>query len=369
MILTTKVIPRHARVLVIRLDEIGDLVLTTPFLRELHTFQPDAWISLIVKPGVANLFKNCPYINDLLPLSPRQERWPRQALNWLRLWRFARKSVTPRAFDLALLPRWGIDSSPARHVAAFAGIPRRVAFRQSLGACWSARFANETVDSPSLEHSVTKHLAMLRHLGHAPTSDALELWMSRDDRETARQRLIPILAVHDNTPLIAIAPGALQASKRWPWERYVAVMQAVHAATKARFVLIGDSFDHEWLAQASTIPSLSVLNLAGQTTLRQTAALLEHCTLYLGNDTGPLHLAAAVHRPVVGVYSVAATSTGPCAAARFAPWQVPHRILQPLSALAPCAEACSAHEPHCILAVQPDDVARAVLRLLQERPS
>jgi heptosyltransferase-2 len=117
------------KVLIVRLDEIGDVVMTTPFLRELRRNLPDAWITLVVKPAVYNLVERCPYVNEVLVydwntkhrlLKPLQRHWRALQLAWKHLWK--------RRFDLAILPRWDVDSYHGSFVLYFSGAPWRVGY-------------------------------------------------------------------------------------------------------------------------------------------------------------------------------------------------------------------------------------------------
>jgi len=113
------------------------------------------------------------------------------------------------------------------------------------------------------------------------------------------------------------------------------------------------------------------INTAGRTTLRQAAALMQRCALYVGNDTGPMHLAAAAGLRVVEIscHPRDGSRAHPQSPARFGPWRVPHAILQPHAPTAPCTNTCIAEAPHCILNVQVDSVKDAVERLLGCRTS
>lgn len=351
------------RVCVIRLDEIGDMVLMSPFFRELRRALPDAWITALVKPAVANLMETCPHVNEVLTVSQPMARGCRQAVTWLRLIAFAHRQLRPRRFAAVLLPRWGRDASPARHLALLSGAPRRVAYRQSTAPCFSARFVNEWLDSPALGHSVTKNLDFLRHLGIVPQDDRLETWLTSADRAMADKF---IEGMPRRAPRIAVAACAIHPWKRWPENRFAEVVEELQRQRGAGFVLIGDQHDRSRLAGYPAFAEPGVLNLAGRTTLRQTAAILERCQLCIGNDSGPVHLAAAAGTPVVEVTPFPASDVSQDSPRCFHPWGVPFRILHPPSESKPSTEPAAPATARGMGSITPEQVLQATHALLKE---
>jgi heptosyltransferase-2 len=101
------------RILVLRLDGIGDIVLTSPFLRQVRRAWPDAWITLVVLPYVANIVQNCPYINEVLVFDPEVSGRVGMLRLHLRAISFAVRKLLPRNFDLSINPRWGTPNRNA----------------------------------------------------------------------------------------------------------------------------------------------------------------------------------------------------------------------------------------------------------------
>jgi ADP-heptose:LPS heptosyltransferase len=353
-------------ILVLRLDEIGDVVMTSPFLRELRRNAPRAWITLVVKPEIVNLVERCPYVNEVLAFDPRAlglyaplELHRRTlVLAWKRLWR--------RHFDLALLPRSGADYCHAAFLAYFSGATRRVGFGRRG---WDAEppirtdydaLLTDVLDCRREMHEVERNLQLLRTLGGRVESTALELWSGPEDEAVASDWL-----ADSHRRLVAFGPGGAQERKRWPMARFIALGRWLAREYDVRMVVIGGKTDQSAGAALSDALGDRVIDLTGRTTLRQAAAVLRECALYVGNDTGPMHLAAAVGTPVV-VISCHPRNAKPFflnSPERFGPWGVPAFVLQP-ALRAPCAETCSADRPHCILSLTAEQVSDAVKVLL-----
>jgi heptosyltransferase-2 len=193
------------------------------------------------------------------------------------------------------------------------------------------------------------------------------LWLDPKERSLAQK----LLAQHGMAPddgLIALGPGAGLPKKCWPVERFVELGRVLVGEYDARFVVVGGPQDsHLGVRLENELGSGRVLNLAGRATLRQTAAVLERCCLTVSNDTGPMHLAAAVGSAVVEIawHACGGSAADPDSPARFHPWGVPHIVVQPKHATGPCRDSCESSEPHCILGIQPDQVFEAVRRLVR----
>lgn len=355
------------RILVVRLDEIGDVVMTSPFLRELRRNAPRAWITMLVKPEMVNLVERCPYVNEVLAFDPRARglyaplELHRRALvlAWKRLWR--------RRFDLALLPRSGADYYHAAFLAYFSGATRRVGFGRRG---WDAAppmevdydaLLTEVLDCPGEMHEVERNLHLLRALGGSVESTALECWLSPEDEATASDWLSD-----SRRRFVAFGPGGAQERKRWPTDRFIALGRWLTREYDVRLAVIGGKGDQPAGAALSDALGDRAIDLTGRTTLRQAAAALRECALYVGNDTGTMHLAAAVGTPVAAI-SCHSRNARPFflnSPERFGPWRVRAFVLQP-PLRAPCSETCTADRPHCILGVTVAQVSDAVKVLLE----
>jgi heptosyltransferase-2 len=359
-------------ILIVRLDEIGDVVLTTPFLRELRRNAPYAWITLVVQPQTANVVENCPYVNEILTLDlsfrgltagtrRRHIRAFRLAVG--RLWR--------RRFALAVIPRWGVDYHDGTFLAYLSGARRRVAYSEGVSGrkrqfnAGFDRMLTDVISDENAKHEVEHNLDVVRFLGGDVTDARLELWLDQQDRSFAA-RLFAEQAITPGDPLVAFAPGARFGRKQWPIERFAELGRLLLAEYQPYLVVVGGPDDRPLGERLEAELGARVINVAGRTTLRQTAAVLERCCLTVSNDSGPMHLAAAAGSAVVEIawHACGGSSRDPDSPARFHPWGVPHVVVQPEHATDPCLDSCESREPHCILGVKTSKVWAAVRGLL-----
>jgi len=378
---------RHARasdlavgdarsILVVRLDAIGDLVLMSPFLRELRRSNPVTWITLVVDPRFVNLMELCPHVNAVLTFDPQYPGRTGLLGLHFRALRLARVHLWPRRFDLALLPRWDVDDYHSAFVAYFSGAPCRIGYSENVSPM--KQRMNRDLDSlftrtlfaHAPKHEVERNLDFLREVGGMVTDDHLELWLSEEDREAARAALAS-RGVTGGDLLIGIAPGAGHPKRLWPLGRFIEVGRFLVQELGARLLIVGGPEDRELAFRLQQKLGAAAFSFAGETTLRQTAALLEHAQLMVANDSGPMHLAAAAGAAVVEIscHPVGAGQSHPNSPVRFHPWTAEYLALQPEKPSEPCSSACNWYEPHCILGVSVDAVHEAARTLLQRRQS
>jgi heptosyltransferase-2 len=310
-------------IFVIKLDEIGDFVLATPFLRELRRNAPRARITLIVKPAVLNLAETCPYVDAVLAYNGQTRglrAW--QLRRQWRAWRLARRELRPQQGDVAVIPRWGEDAYNATHLARYSGARAIIAYTEQTTAAKRAmnrgydQLITHPVPATAPAHEVEHNLNLIRSFGGTIKDTALELTLTEADRAFAAT------ALPAEKTFAALAPGKLDPARRWPADRFAALARWLQETHGLMPIVLGDAND----------PALpGTLDLRGRTTLRQAAAVLARCRLFVGNDSGLMHLAAAVGTR--GVELSAFRSGGDpehdSSPARFHPWDLTHRVVQP----------------------------------------
>ena len=348
-------------VLVIKLDRIGDLILASPFFRELRRNFPDATITAVTSAESHPLLRSCPYVDHAVPASVN----PFDILAARRLARSLRDRFGSP--DLAVIPRYCVDLYGAAWISFFSAAPIRLAFSESATAR-KARvnrgadvLFTDLIFSKEARHEIDRNLDLLRHLGLNVTDDRLEIWSSESEKREADSMLAP--KANRNVPLVAVGLGASQAKKMWPVERYASVCRTLHSATGAQFVVMGSRSETSLLDRFSQLLGDTVA-VSGAVSLGTVAAIFGRCSLFLGNDSAQKHIAAAVGIPVVELTCHPAAGDPGEGPVRFRAWGVPHIVLQPPVATKPCHAGCEAMTPHCILDITVSDVERSATTLL-----
>jgi ADP-heptose:LPS heptosyltransferase len=349
---------------VLRLDRIGDLILTGPFLVELRAAYPDAHIVLAVTTTVAPLARRLPLVDEILTTPDRKTRWFGRVRRMVVRYRLTRALRRQRP-DLIIVPRWDFDHYGALEIVRRVGAPVSVGFAEAAKRLPSKVFTR-VVDAPAGEPEALKPLRLLP-VGHHRDWPELEhpRWYSEEDVRAA-----DALLASANGPLIIFGIGADEARKTWPAERFAQSAITLCADFGAVAVVVG-SRDEGPAATRFAAMAPNCVNLVGATSLPVAAAVIARSALYVGNDSGPMHMAAAAGVPVVEI-SCHPRSGGPehrYSPARFGPRPGPAALLQPAVPAAGCGPSCSAREPHCILATSVEEVVSAGRQLLSAVPS
>ena len=359
------------RVLVVRLDEIGDAVMNVPFLRAMRRLFPDAHITAIMRPAAASLLASCPYVDTLVALPGPAYGASRVPGRYLRALQLARAHFPRERYDLAVVPRWEVDKYFATSVAYWSGARWRVGYSEHVSLekeiknrGWD-RLLTHALPGGHGTHEVRRALAIAEYLGAQTDDDALELWTTPED-EAAADRLLADAGVAAGAPLVALAPGAGLPRRQWPASRFADVGRRLHARDGLGTMVLGGPEDRQLGESIAAQVGPGAVSVAGRAGLRETAALLRRCRLFVGNDSGPMHLAAAVGTPVVAVscHPLGGDPEHHNAPERFGPWGVSSIVVRPDAARSPCSSGCDRDEPHCILGVSLEAVTSAATTLL-----
>jgi lipopolysaccharide heptosyltransferase I len=292
------------RILVVRLSAIGDTIQTMPVACALRDRFPQAFLAWAVESRAAALVRGHPAIDELIELPRGWLQSPGGAWRLRRRLRAMRFDVT---VDVQSLTKSAI-------LARLTGAPRRIGFGHPGGRELSRWFNNERVD-PKAAHVVDCYLELLRPLGIESPTVRFDVPERDEDRATA-DAMIRQLAV--DAGFAMVTPGAGWPSKLWPADRYSAVIRHLHASWGLPTVVVWAGGSERLLAERITVSAAPAARVSPPTTLPQLASLARRARLFLGSDTGPLHLAAAVDTPCVGLY-------GPWPASRHGPYG-PHNI-------------------------------------------
>jgi ADP-heptose:LPS heptosyltransferase len=365
--------PRN--ILVVKLDEIGDFVLASPFLRELKRSFPSASITLVVPPTSAPLAEFCPYATVKLVFEPEAFGLITTEGRVLAALLFA-KRLQAAQFDLAIIPRWGPDLYASYHIVCGSRVQRIIGYTRTFTSVGNSLLSKTerrgavVLCHETPEHEALRNLRLLEAAGGSVQSDDLEVWLSADDRRRVDVWLTrhTSRAVSRDRGLVAFGIGAGDDPRRWPEDRFAELSRHLVVEFGVRVVLIGGGQDD--IRRANAIIRLAqnsaLLNAVGEFNLRETAALLERCQLFIGNDSGPMHLAAAVHIPVVEICGLPLDQdlghgNSPT---RFGPWGVPSTVVRPLSEDIRRKHESTNGAPLRINSISVAEVAKAAARFL-----
>ncbi len=343
------------RVLVHLVGNVGDVVVAAPMLQALGRRYPDAGIELLTSagrganPGAAEVLRGFDHLQTIRHYDVDRVKRPKD------LWRLVRELRKARPDLVVLCPtslntwRQGVRNLAfarligPRHVVGV-GVPT---IRWALGSQVRVR--------RYFPHESQRYLGLIRELG---IPDDRRPTVFGDLEPESKQR------IDDVTPagrFVAVCPGGKQVPHRWPESRFVAVVAELTARTDVRFVAVGNEAERDLCERVLAPAGDRAHNAAGSLDLRETTELLGRGALLLTNDTGPMHLAAAVGTPVVAVFG------GAMPPGRWFPWVAGATVIR---AEAACLECLGRPDrPHCVDRIGTGVVLEACLRAIDASPA
>jgi len=338
------------KVLIIELWGIGDLVMASSVFNSLKRSLPGAQVSLLCRPVAQELFLGNGLIDGFfvfdfpwLGFSGKYRFWN---WDWPALLRIIQRLRKER-FDLVLDARGDVRNNFLSYI---------IGGRRRAGYTWTggAFFLTDPLNGFRQAHRVEAWLNLLRHLNIAFESPRPALFVTEQERHW-QEEFCASVGISRNDIVVGIHPGAGRKSRRWPLEKFIEVARIAEEKHKARVVFFLDPDIEE-----SGFPEKNGFILA-RPTLRQLLALTQRTDLFIGNDSGPMHIAAAFDRPVVAIF-------GPGDFKRIGPYGERCSIVAKEGFVCrPCYDSCRFSRQLCIDAIEVKDVAEQVARQLRGR--
>ena len=350
----------NEKILVRGVNWIGDAVMTLPALRSLKKVFPESRLSLLVKPSVAPIFEKSPFIDEVILYEEKGFIGKLRLARRLKKDRFSRAILLQNAFDAAL-------------ISFLAGIPERSGYdRDGRGRLLTRAIPYDSDDRKV--HHVDYYLNLLGASGMAV--EYLRPWirLALEERLSARKRF-----ADSRRPVLGINAGAAYGSaKRWLPQGFAEVADWFIRDTGGTAVIFGGAAERwitdeiekklrhllrEGSGSRADVGSGTLLNLTGKTSLRELIGLISECDVFLGNDSGPMHIAYAVGTPVVALFgSTDPDLTGPLGKG--------DSVLRADLECSPCFErTCRKNELQCMNGISSDDVYLAIREKLPGAPA
>lgn len=323
---------------------MGDVLLATPFIRQLRRRFPASRIDFLVEDKFAEILRFNPHVSSVIEYQKSSSS-------------ISNGTFSTSKYDVVIDLQKNLRSRKIR-----ANLSENIL---SIDKSRLKKFALVQFKW-NLYHEIQpiaeKYRATARSIGVEDDGDGLELWLP----EEASQKIYPptkrnVSALKNK---IAIAPGAHHATKRWLPERFAETAFVLSQKFQTEIILLGGKEDRELcsILQKNIPAGVKVWDFSGATSISETARHLDKCSLLISNDTGIMHIAAARRVPVVAVFGSTVRAFG------FEPFRVPHVVVDKDLACRPCTHIGRAKCPkkhfNCMKLIQSDDVAQAAEKLL-----
>ncbi|MCX5800693.1 MAG: lipopolysaccharide heptosyltransferase II [Candidatus Eisenbacteria bacterium] len=336
-------VPSQGSIVVRVPNWVGDVVMAYPALGALRNCTRGLRIVAVAHERVASLLESAPFMDEVLVIKGKGVVGPVRTARALRAGRFALGIVMPDSFSSAFLFRLG-------------GVKRIVGFRGEMRNA----FLRTGVSKKNWCH-LSEQYAQLLPRG-CEIDRKVGLQVSHDGVSRAR-KILEEAGVWENTKLAIVAPGASYGeTKRWPEERYTDLVRLLVEKAQFQVILVGNLADEELCARIARKAGRSTVNLSGQTTLPDLAAIASIASVFVGNDSGAAHVAAASGCPVVVVVG----SSDPS-------WTAPNGdivdVIYERVSCSPCFLKKCPYDLRCLSQIDAERVYRAAIGASRERRS
>ena len=350
--------PPLKKILVVKLSAIGDVILAGYSFRAIKEQWPQAQLTVLTSHRTAPLLLNNRYVDHVLEID-EMIFWKKQIGPLMRLF----KRLRDERYDAVFIMHW---STAFHWFFGLMGIPNRIGFERE-GKSWRLTRKKPYVEGKQVLHDVQQYGSLVTDskMDLSRLQDYSPLQYSQEEIKEFDRRM-KAWAAQDSKPWIAVAPGGgnnpklFMPQKRWPASSFAGVIQELQNKKNASIFLLGDASEKELLAPFLPASS-NFVNLCGELSLRETGLLLRHCRLFIGNDSGLLHVAGAVGTPSLSFF-------GPTAPDGKVPVWAAHRVLYRQEACSPCykygkAPPCP-YELKCLTQITVDDAFSKASELL-----
>lgn len=352
------------RILAIRLDNLGDVLVTTPALHAIKTSLPAAQLTLLASPIGAQVARLNPDVADVIVYTaPWMDPWHKLPQDSQREQQMI-ATIRERQFDGAIIfTSFHQSPLPAAYLCYLADIPLRVAASiDGPGSLLTTRHKHPANKNICM-HEVERGLDLVGAIGMDTAERDLVLQVPAAAQH-AIDTLLEERNIKRNRPLVVLHPGCSMPARTYPWEMYVAVINLLVEQLGATVMLTGAEDEQELVeriqGRVRQEMRRSVYAVAGTLSFPKLCALLQTADLTVTNNTGPMHISAAVKTPVIALFAL----TNP--PAQWGPWHVPHRLLNVDVPCRICYSRVCPYQHECLRLVTPEMVVEAASALLAQ---
>lgn len=330
-------------ILVIKLRYIGDVLLATPTVRAIKAARPDVRITMMVNRETEDVLSGNPDLDEIIVLDKGSLTAQSRLIAGLRHRRF------DTVIDLT-------DGDRSAFLSWVSGAPVRIGFNDEHR--WRGRYYTQVVEPmPGVRHRIDRDLEALKSLSIHGGSKDLQLWLTPEEENSADQ-LLGQLGVQRSQSMVILQPGARYWFKAWPPERYAELADRLMSQYGCQVLIGGSDQDIDLAQQVRQVAKSSPVVMVGRTTIKQFAAIAKKSALFVGSDSGAMHIAAAVGTPVVALF-------GPSSPAEWGPrGGATEVIYKGLDCRVCFHPTCQRGEQNCMKLITLDEVETASKRLI-----
>lgn len=296
------------KILLVRTDRIGDVVLVTPTISILRKKYPDAYISMLVNPYTADILKNNPDLDEVIV--------EKRFLTLL-------EEIKTKKFDITIL--FFVNLKVAI-LTLLAGIPVRIGPASKI---WSIFLTKRIFQHRSKveKHEADYNIDLLKVLGITELfRKNPKINLKEEEKARAKKFLLDNYGIEESNFVIGIHPGSRDSAKNWPKEKFAQLSDRIIKEINAKVLFTGGATEKKLLENIADMMIKKPIILDRQVNLREFIALISQCKIFIANSTGPLHIAVALNIPTVSFHPPIKV----CSSKRWEPYGNGHIVFTPI---------------------------------------
>ena len=282
----------NKRIIIVRMDRVGDVVLSSPAIKAVRDAYPDSHIAVLVRPYAREVIEGNPYIDEVITYDKSgEEKGIFGKIKFI-------VRLKNKKFDLAII----LHPKNSSHILTYlAGIPKRLGYNKKSGIFLTKKIPH--TKQYGLKHEIDYVLGLLRYIGIESSDKSLHMPVKMLSEERIKG-LFDKNGISQNDPVVTIHPAASCRSRRWALERFAKTADVLAEKYGARIVIISGPGDDKMMGdKVAELMKSRPLNLAGKTSISDLASVLRRSRLLISNDSGPVHISCAVGTPVIAIFS------------------------------------------------------------------
>jgi len=335
------------KILIIRTDRLGDIIISTPVISNLRKCFPDAHIAFMCRPYVKDVLGKNPYLDEVIVY----DKYGKHKSFWgsfkflLQLRKFF--------FD------WAIILHPTNRVHWIVFLSRiklRAGWNEKMGCLLNKKIKHNKQKGE--KHELEYTLDILRSLS-IPIVDKRTYFPVTEEAVTNIRKMLKACSIEANQKIIVIHPSASCVSKRWPLEHFFQLIKLLNANLPHRLIIISSLEEKGMLDKL--VDNSSVIDLRGKCTISEIGALIKRSDLFISNDSGPVHIAASLNIPVISIFGRSDPGLSPL---RWGPLGLNSAYLHKPADCPRCLAHNCKKNFECLFAIKPEEVYSLACRMI-----
>ncbi|MCK9572901.1 MAG: lipopolysaccharide heptosyltransferase II [Candidatus Omnitrophica bacterium] len=334
------------RILIMRTDRLGDVILSTPVIASLRKFYPNSHIAFLCRPYTKEIVEDNPYLDEIIIYDKAKEH--KSILASIKFCFALRK----RKFDTVFILN---PNNRSNIIAFFAGIPERIGLNRKMG--WLLTQPIEDRKHEGKKHETEYTLDVLRAAG-IPITEKHICFTIKTESEKKINNLLSMHGIKDNS-LMVIHPSASCPSKRWPEDYFIKLVKLANEKTNLKVIVISAQDEKKFADRL--VGEKGVIDLRGILSISDIGALLKRSNLFISNDSGPVHVAASLNCPLISIFGRNDPGLSPV---RWRPLGEKSFYIHKENSCKKCLAHNCVYDFMCLKSITPEEVFTLVLKIL-----